>query len=145
MRDDELSRKLNKIVGKAPRRRAEPPPAAEDAALVEVAGKLITHAELRRRMRARELFDRLGVIIEEIQRLDKDWPPGETNPLIHPLLDEGRAIQRELDPIVRETYRDDPAALAEWDEIMHMCDDLDEEDAAKQSSPPAKKKPARKK
>jgi hypothetical protein len=37
-----------------------------------------------------------------------------------------RAIE-ELDPLMREKLRDDPAALAEWDEIVHMCDDLDED------------------
>jgi hypothetical protein len=27
---------------------------------------------------------------------------------------------------MRERVRQDPAALAEWDEIIYMCDDLDE-------------------
>jgi hypothetical protein len=52
----------------------------------------------------------------------------ERDRLISEALDRGMKAVEQLDPIVRETFRDDPAALAEWDEIMHMCDDLDEED-----------------
>jgi hypothetical protein len=55
----------------------------------------------------------------------------ETDPRILELINKGMKIQKELDPIVREAYRNDPEKLAEWDSIMHMCDDLDEEDAGK--------------
>jgi hypothetical protein len=94
MGHEPLSRKLDKIVAKAPRSVKEPPPDPE--------------AE-RERRRAE-------------------------------LIEQGMQTVQELDPIVRERYRDDPASLAEWDEIMHMCDGLDEEDATKQSAPPVKKK-----
>lgn len=39
---------------------------------------------------------------------------------IEALLDKMTRIVEELDPIVRETFRDQPEKLAEWDEIMHM-------------------------
>jgi DNA-binding transcriptional MerR regulator len=80
------------------------------------------------------LFTRLDVIIKEIARLDKENPTGpdeETDPRIVALLDEAQEIQKELDPLMRETFRNDPAKLAEWESIMHMCDDLDEEDTDK--------------
>lgn len=43
------------------------------------------------------------------------------------LIDKGMKAVNALDPIMRETFRDDPEKLAEWDEIMHMADDPDEE------------------
>lgn len=43
------------------------------------------------------------------------------------LIAEGMKNVEELDPIIRETFKDDPKALAEWDEIMHMLDDPEEE------------------
>jgi hypothetical protein len=48
------------------------------------------------------------------------------DPHLAQLIAKGMRAIEELDPIVRETFRDDPAALAEWDEIMHMLDDPDE-------------------
>jgi hypothetical protein len=74
------------------------------------------------------LHKRLRVIIAKIKRIDDDDPKEETDPRIGKLLKEGRLICKRLDPIVRERCRDDPASLAEWDEIIHSCDDLDEED-----------------
>jgi hypothetical protein len=86
-------------------------------------------------MQARDLFDRMGFIAREIDRLDKENPTGpdeETDPRIVQLLEEGRRIQKQLDPLVRETFRDRPEHLVEWDSIMHMCDDdLDEGDSGK--------------
>lgn len=73
------------------------------------------------------LFKRLHVIIEKVKRIDEDDPKEETDPRIARLLDEGRLICDRLDPIVRERVRHDPAALAEWDDIIHSCDDLDED------------------
>ena len=84
-------------------------------------------------MNAGDLFQKLGVILDEIKRLDEENPTGpdeETDPRIVKLLDEASRIQNRLDPLVRRKIRHDPAALAEWDEIMHMCDDLDEADSA---------------
>jgi len=79
-------------------------------------------------MNAHDLFARMGEIVAEIERLDKEFPSGpdeETHPRIKELIREGEQVQKELDPLVRETMRDKPEALAEWDEIMHMCDDND--------------------
>ena len=88
-------------------------------------------------MRNENLFTRMHYIIEEIARLDAENPTGpdeETDPRIVELIKEGMEIQKELDPLMRGTFRHDPARLAEWDSIMHMCDDLDEEDAGKSAS-----------
>jgi hypothetical protein len=81
-------------------------------------------------MEHENLFSKLDKIIKEIQRLDEENPTGEdeeTDPRIEKLLVEGEKIQKELDPLMRETFRGRRAALAEWDSIMHMCDDLEEE------------------
>jgi hypothetical protein len=81
-------------------------------------------------MEHENLFSKLDKIIKEIQRLDEENPTGEdeeADPRIEALLAEGEAIQKELDPLMRETFRGRPATLAEWDSIMHMCDDLEEE------------------
>ena len=76
------------------------------------------------------LFQRLGIIIDKVKRIDEDDPKEESDPRIGRLLDEGRLICARLDPIIRERHRHDPAALAEWDEIFHSCDDLEVEDPA---------------
>jgi hypothetical protein len=73
------------------------------------------------------LHERFSVIIDKVERIDDDDPKEESDPRIGKLLAEGRLICKRLDPIVRERYRDDPAALADWDEIFHSCDDLEEE------------------
>ena len=80
-------------------------------------------------MDKRELFKRMDFISEDTGRLNEENPngPDETDQRIRELLDEGVEIVKQLDPIMRERFRNDPAALAEWDEIMHMCDDLDED------------------
>lgn len=80
-------------------------------------------------MEHENLFSKLDKIIREIQRLDAENPTGEdeeTDPRIVELLAEGDAICKELDPMMRETFRGRRAAIAEWDSIMHMCDDLEE-------------------
>ena len=40
----------------------------------------------------------------------------------------GMKIMDELDPIMRETFKDDPEKLAEWEDIMKMREDPDEEE-----------------
>lgn len=78
-------------------------------------------------MRHENLFTRLDYIIKEITRLDKENPTGpdeETDPRIVELLDEGMKIQKELDPLMRGTFRNNPAKLAEWDSIMQTYDEL---------------------
>jgi hypothetical protein len=77
-------------------------------------------------MKNENLFGKIDRVIEEIKKVERkseSAPKEETDPRIVALLDEGTQIVSELDPLVRETLRDDPDALAEWDEIMHMCDD----------------------
>jgi hypothetical protein len=85
-------------------------------------------------MQHENLFSRMDYIIKEIARLDKENPTGpdeETDPRIVELLNEGMKIQKELDPLMRETFRNRQATIAEWDSIMHMCDDLETKDAGK--------------
>jgi hypothetical protein len=80
------------------------------------------------RVKALNLFARMHVICEEIDRLDKEFPSGPdepTHPRIVELIAEGEQVQKQLDPLVRERMRDYPEKLAEWDKIMHMCDDDD--------------------
>jgi hypothetical protein len=81
-------------------------------------------------MKNEDLFARMGFICSEIERIDKENPtkPDEpSDPRIVELLEEGKRIQSEMDPLMRETFRNRPEKLAEWDEIMHMCDDLEED------------------
>lgn len=81
-------------------------------------------------MDANNMFKRIGFLVSEIERLDKENPTGpdeETDPRIVKMLDEAERVMRLLDPIVRETYRDKPEALAEWDSIVHSCDDIPRE------------------
>lgn len=73
------------------------------------------------------LLRRLGVIIDKVKRIDEDDPKEESDPRIRKLLDEGRLICARIDPIMRERVAHDPAALAEWDEIIHSCDELYED------------------
>ncbi|MDT7807490.1 MAG: hypothetical protein QOJ70_1303 [Acidobacteriota bacterium] len=73
------------------------------------------------------LRKRLGVILDKVKRIDEDDPNDESDPRITKLLDEAGLITKQLDPIYRERVRNNPTALAEWEEIMHMCDDLDED------------------
>jgi hypothetical protein len=85
-------------------------------------------------MEHENLFNKMDYVIREIERLDRENPTGpdeETDPRIVKLIEEGMQIQRELDPLMRETFRNNQEALAEWDSIMHMCDDIDAEEAGK--------------
>lgn len=43
------------------------------------------------------------------------------------LIAKGVETVKELDPIVRETFKDNPEKLAEWDDIMKMMDDPEDE------------------
>jgi hypothetical protein len=72
----------------------------------------------------------MSVILDEVKRIDEENPTGpddEGDPRIGALLDEGNEIIQQLDPLMRSRHRHNPAKLAEWDEIVHMCDDLDED------------------
>lgn len=83
-----------------------------------------------RKLNARDLFERQRVVVEKVKVMDAEDPDRDADPRIGELLAEGRAIMKRLNPIVRERLRDDPAALAEWDDIYHSCDDLKEDGPA---------------
>jgi hypothetical protein len=70
----------------------------------------------------KHLFDRLTTIIQETERIDTESPvpEGEPNPALQPLFEEGTAIVRQLDPLLRERFSDQPEKLAEWARIQ--CD-----------------------
>ena len=79
---------------------------------------------------APHLFQLLDRVMKSIERIDKENPTGpdeETDPRIVAFLKIAQKITDRLDPLVRENYKDNPVRLAEWDEIMHMCDDIKEE------------------
>jgi hypothetical protein len=61
-------------------------------------------------------------------RIDAEDPDREDGQRLDRLLDEAGFITQGLEPIMRVRFRHDPAKLAEWDEVMHMCDDLEEGD-----------------
>lgn len=85
-------------------------------------------------MRHENLFSRLDYIVKEIARLDKENPTGpheETDPRIVELLNEGMKIQKELDPLMRGTFRNNLAKLAEWDSIMQTFYELNSEEPDK--------------
>ena len=82
-------------------------------------------------MKDDDLFGEPNGVSKRIERLGiakSTDAERERDAEIKRLLEKGMRITRELDPIVRETCRDNKEALAEWDEIMHMCDDLEEEE-----------------
>ena len=83
-------------------------------------------------MKNENLVSRMKFIIREIERIDKEnhtEPDEPTDPRIVQLLEEGAEVQNELDPIVRDTFRNQPEILKTWDKIMHMCDH-DEDDGS---------------
>jgi len=79
-----------------------------------------------------DLFKRLNFLIGEIERVDKESnvPEGESDPALHPLFKEASAIIRQLDPLIRKRYRDEPEKLAGWLSIMDDYADTLAEDAA---------------
>jgi hypothetical protein len=84
-----------------------------------------------RRLKTGRPFSRLNEVLAQVKRGNEEnttGPNEETDPHVKELLNEAQRIQNELDPLVREIMRDDPAALAQWDKLMHMCDDLKEEE-----------------
>jgi hypothetical protein len=82
-------------------------------------------------MKDEQPFERIGRLFRQIERqrktrsLDSAKPPGRS---AQELIDKGLAIIDELDPIVRETYRDQPEALAEWEEIMQELKEINEDE-----------------
>lgn len=79
-----------------------------------------------------DLFNRLCFLIDEIERINKESPvpEGESHPALLPLLDEASAIVRQLDPLFRERYRDEPEKLAQWLDIIKDYPDILAEDEA---------------
>ena len=51
----------------------------------------------------------------------------ESSPETLASIEKGMGLVKELDPLVREAVRNDPASLAEWEEIMREFRDLEEE------------------
>ena len=91
-------------------------------------------ASKKSKMRDDNPLAKLDDLFKQMAERDKENPSGpdeETDPRIVALLAEGLRLQQELDPIVRETFKDQPEVLAEWDSIMHLCDDLPEEKSTK--------------
>jgi hypothetical protein len=83
-----------------------------------------------RKLSARGLFERQRVIVEKVKLIDAEDPDRDADPRIDKLLAESDIIMDLLNPMVRERYRDDPVTLAEWDDIYHSCDDLEDDDPA---------------
>ncbi|MBD0373762.1 MAG: hypothetical protein ICV60_23220 [Pyrinomonadaceae bacterium] len=82
-------------------------------------------------MEHRDLFGEMNKIIKEMKRLNDAHPEGldeESNRRVSELLEEGRKIGAELDPVMRDFYRNDPVRLAAWEDIMQVCSDEDEEE-----------------
>lgn len=92
-------------------------------------------------MQQKNPFDKVNSLIAEMERLDRerlDDTEEEGDPRVEALLDEMDLLVAELDPIVRETLADDPAAIAEWDDIMHSCDDIRPYHPPQMKTPPSK-------
>ena len=77
------------------------------------------------------LFSIIGQITDTIKKIDEENPtgPDETDPRIVALLRMAHRVQRELDPLVRENFKDKPEKLAEWDDIMKDCKEAYEKDS----------------
>jgi hypothetical protein len=82
-----------------------------------------------RLMKQKKLFRKKNLLRERARRaLNPNLTDEERDRNISELIAKGMEIVDELDPIVRETYRDDPEKLAEWEEIMRMLEDPEEEE-----------------
>ena len=76
-------------------------------------------------MKTETPLSQLDYIADEIEYFKQ----GQLSDLeIHEVLAKGMEIVGQLDPIVRERYRDRPEALAEWDDIMQEYYALRDED-----------------
>ena len=83
-------------------------------------------------MKNEERISRMREVFKEIDKHNETDPSApdegtapqeETDPHVQGLIEQAWELQKQLDPLVREAMRDKPEALAEWDRIMHMCDD----------------------
>lgn len=71
-------------------------------------------------------FSKMDFIADEIEHLDKhsDDSGEESSPEVKAALKRGVDAVRQLDPLVRERYRDEPEKLAEWLSIMNEFADV---------------------
>ncbi len=79
-------------------------------------------------MKDEEPISKMDFIADEIEYLQDD-PNAPSDPKLAALLDKGMAIVNQLDPIIREKYRDDPETLAEWEEAIRIRDDSEDDKA----------------
>ena len=92
------------------------------------------------------LSDKIDRVLKEMERTDRQRrkpqpaPEQKSDPVVAALIAKGLKVIEELDPIVRETYRDNPAILAEWDDIMRMRDDPPEEDSTQAEETSSRKR-----
>jgi len=77
-------------------------------------------------MNARDLFEVIKVINEQVEKIDKNFSEETAEPLITQLQDFQEVVIKRLDPLVRETLGHKPGALAEWEDIMREHDDIQE-------------------
>jgi hypothetical protein len=84
----------------------------------------------KRRTRVEHFIKLLDWDLAQIQPPAKD----SSDPQIKAVLDKADKAVRELDPIVRETFRDRPEELAEWDEIMREYNDAKEAEKTEQAA-----------
>jgi hypothetical protein len=89
---------------------------------------LVLDEKLLDGMNAGDLAQINRFIIEQVEKFDKELPEEMAGPLIDKLLKFDDLVIRRLDPLVRETYVNQPEKLAEWEAIQNDYKDLDEED-----------------
>lgn len=135
MEHENLFEKLNNVMKEMERIESENPTAPDEPADPRMAPLVREGQQICRELDplVREVFgnrrDTLAWWEDTMRKINSvNLEPEETDPRIKKLLDEGTELTRELDVIVRETYRDDPVTLAEWDSIMRMDPDYDKED-----------------
>ena len=77
-------------------------------------------------------FSKMDFIADEIEYLDKhsDDSGEESSPEVKAALKKCVDTVRQLDPLVRERFRDEPEPLAEWLSIMNEFADVLAEDEA---------------
>lgn len=74
-----------------------------------------------------DLRQLLSHILAEVKRIDEDDPDNDDDPRIERLVGVMNMVIDRMDPLMRERYRDRPEALAEWDEMIRSCDDLNDD------------------
>jgi hypothetical protein len=102
--------------------------AEADAAWRAKVDEIVLDEKLLEGMNAGDLFQVNAFITGKVEELDEKLPEEVSEPIIAKLLKFGELVIRRLDPLVRETYLNQPEKLAEWDAIMNDYKDLDDED-----------------